>query len=225
MKRISIFLATLFLGLCCPPPLTAQSPFKKEWAAGASFGVDFASVSFSPRVLTTMKKGYTAGATVRWITESHLGLQLEANYVQLGWQERFDNNPEYHYSRTVNYMELPFLTHIYFGSQRFRGFFNLGPRLGFALNEHTDSNLNGKNPEPNRPDEQHKQAIQKSFDWGLCGGPGMEVRTPVGCFLLEGRFNMSFSNIFNSRNGDTFSKSANQFLSAKLTYLIPFSRK
>ena len=53
----------------------------------------------------------------------------------------------------------------------------------------------------------------------------MEVRTPVGCFLLEGRFNMSFSNIFNSRKGDTFSKSANQFLSAKLTYLIPFSRK
>lgn len=214
----------ILAGLCLPVLLSAQSAFQKEWAAGLSFGMDFASVSFSPRVLTSMKMGYTGGGTLRWITEPHLGLQLEANFSQRGWQERFDQNPDYHYSRTINYVQIPFLTHIYFGGSRFRGFFNMGPQIGFALSESTDSNLNGENPNANRPDTQHELAIQKKFDWGLCGGPGMELRTPIGYFLLEGRFNLSLSNIFNSHKEDTFSKSANQVITAKLTYLIPFKR-
>ena len=213
-----------WIGLCCPLLAWGQSAFQREWTAGASFGVGFSSVSFSPRVLTTMQMGFTGGGTIRWITEPHLGLQLEANFIQQGWEERYDQAPEYHYSRTINYIEIPFLTHIYFGSNRFRGFFNLGPRIGFALSESTESNLNGTNPSPNRPDTQHELPIQKKFDWGLCGGPGIELRTAIGYFLLEGRFNLSLSNIYNSHKGDTFSKSANQVITAKLTYLIPLKR-
>ena len=113
-----------------------------------------------------MKLGFNGGATIRWNTEPNLGIQAELNFTQHGWEEKFEEKPQYKYSRTVNYMELPFLTHIHFGSKRVRVFVNLGPKIGYAL-----------------------------------------------------------SDMFNSRKGDTFSKSSSQIISAKLTYLIPIFSK
>ena len=86
----------------------------------------------------------------------------------------------------MNYLELPFLTHIYFGSERVRCFFNLGPQIGLLTGESTDENLNGATP--NKTNDQHTMAIERRFAWGLCGGPGVELRTSVGYFQLEGRY-------------------------------------
>ena len=58
-----------------------------------------------------MKLGFNGGATIRWNTEPNLGIQAELNFTQHGWEEKFEEKPQYKYSRTVNYMELPFLTH------------------------------------------------------------------------------------------------------------------
>lgn len=219
MKKVvaTIFLSLAGLSLC----QAQKSAFRQELAVGASFGVNFSSVSFTPKVPTKMKLGFNGGATIRWNTEPNLGLQAEINFTQHGWQEKFDEQPQYKYNRTVNYVELPFLTHIHFGSERVRVFVNLGPKIGYALSESTESNLNGENPNPNRPDEQHTLAIQKKFDWGLCGGPGVEFRTGIGSFLLEGRYYYALGDIFNSRKEDPFPKSSSQVISAKLTYLIP----
>lgn len=195
--------------------------FKQELAVGFSFGTNFSSVSFAPKVSTKMKMGFTSGATIRWNTEPNLGLQAEVNFTQQGWQEKFDEKPQYKYSRTVNYIEIPFLTHIHFGSKRVRIFVNLGPKIGFCIGESSDSNLEGENPNPNRPDEQHGLKVQKKFDWGLCGGPGIELRTGIGSFLLEGRYYYALGDMFDSRKEDPFSKSSSQVISARLTYLIP----
>ncbi len=202
-----------------------KSAFRQELAIGPSFGMNFSSVSFSPRVPTKLKAGFNGGVTIRWNTEPNLGLQAEVNFTQHGWQEKFEESPQYEYSRTINYVELPFMTHVHFGSERVRVFVNLGPKIGYALSESTKSNLNGTNPNPTRPDEQHELAIQKRFDWGLCGGPGIEIRTGIGSFLLEGRYYYALGDIFNSRKADPFPKSSSQVISAKLTYLIPVFRK
>ena len=166
-----------------------------------------------------MKLGYTGGVTLRWVTEKNLGLQAELNFAQQGWNEMFEDQPEYKYSRTINYLELPILTHIYFGNKNFRFFINLGPKIGYALGEKTDENLNGASP--NTENTQHDMAIEKKFDWGLCGGPGIEIRTGIGSFLLEGRYYYALGDIFNSRQEDYFSKSASQVFSAKISYLMP----
>lgn len=105
-------------------------------------------------------------------------MQAELNFIQHGWDEKFEDQPQYKYSRTINYFELPILTHIYFGSKRFRVFVNLGPKIGYAFGEKTDENLNGA--KPNTENEQHDMPIEKKFDWGLCGGPGIELRTGIG---------------------------------------------
>ena len=99
----------------------AQDKFKQELSLGASFGTTFSKVSFAQtKVQQKMKMGYTGGLSLRWITEKNLGLQAELNFTQHGWDEKFEDQPQYKYSRTINYIELPILTHIYFGSKRFR---------------------------------------------------------------------------------------------------------
>lgn len=201
----------------------AQTPFQKEWSAGASFGSTFSSVGFSPSVSQSLLMGFTGGATLRWLTEKHLGLQFEVNFAQQGWKEEFKEQPEYKYNRTINYVELPFLTHIYFGSNKARFFLNLGPKIGYALSESTEENLAGA--EPNKYNKQHDMPIEKKFDWGLCAGPGFELRTGIGSFLLEGRYYMAFGNIYGSDKDDAFSGKSNpQVMSVKLTYLIPFKK-
>lgn len=215
MKKITIifilFLAVTTLG-------RAQVKFEQELAVGGSFGVNFSSISFTPKVNSKMLMGYNGGLTLRWNTEKNLGLQAELNFSQQGWEEEFDN-PSYKYSRTINYIEIPFFTHIYFGSKNFKAYLNLGPRIGYAFSEKTDENLNGASP--NRENAQHDMPIDKKFDWGLCGGPGIELRTKIGYFLLEGRYSYSLGDIYKSRKEDVFAKSSAQVFSAKLTYLIP----
>ncbi|RHJ87633.1 porin family protein [Parabacteroides sp. AM08-6] len=196
-----------------------NNTFKQELALGASFGMNFSTVSFAQtRVNTKMKLGYNGGLTLRWNTEKNLGLQGELNFTQQGWDEQFDD-PQYKYTRTINYIELPIFTHIYFGSKRFKVFVNLGPKIGYAFSESTDENLNGATP--NNENTQHGIPVEKKFDWGLCGGPGIELRTGIGYFLLEGRYYYALGDIFNSRNEDYFAKSSNQVISAKITYMLP----
>ena len=135
-------IATVIISLVTLNYIQAQDKFKRELSLGASFGTTFSKVSFAQtKVQQKMKMGYTGG--LRWITEKNLGLQAELNFIQHGWDEKFEDQPQYKYSRTINYFELPVLTHIYFGSKRFRVFVNLGPKIGYAFGEKTDENLNG----------------------------------------------------------------------------------
>lgn len=141
--------------------MAQQSRFPQEVSVGASFGMNFSSVSFNPKVYTKMKQGYNAGLVLRWNTEKNLGLQTELNFSQQGWDEEFEEHPTYKYSRTINYFEIPFFTHIYFGSNRFKFYFNLGPKIGYAFSEKTETNPNETNTNAGS-NEQHNMAIQKN---------------------------------------------------------------
>lgn len=220
-KKKAIAVALLALALACN--VGAQHAFRGEWTFGASAGMNLASVSFSPKVQEHMLTGYHGGLTLRRITEKNLGLQLELNFKQQGWKENFAEAevPEgvtYRYQRRMNYVEIPFLTHIYFGGDRLRVFVNLGPQIGLLLSEGTDENLNGAEPHP--MNAQHTMPVEKKMEWGLGGGPGLELRTRAGCFLLEGRYYYALSDFYNTRRQDAFSKASAQVISIKLSYLI-----
>lgn len=220
MIRKIIILSSLCLAVIIGSK--AQSKFPQEVSVGASFGMNFSSVSFSPKVSTKMKQGYNGGLVLRWNSEKNLGLQTELNFSQQGWEEEFDD-PKFNYSRTINYFEIPFFTHIYFGSNRFKFYVNLGPKLGYAFSESTKENLNGASPNSGK-NEQHNMPIQKKFDWGLCGGPGIELRTGIGYFLLEGRYYYALGDIYNTRKSDVFSKASSQVISARVIYLLPIRK-
>ena len=174
-----------------------KEEFRQELAIGASFGTTFSRIDFVPKVNQKMIMGYTGGLTVRWETEKYLGLQGELNFVQQGWEEKFDDEPSYRYKRTINYVELPIFTHVSFGSDKVKVFLNVGPKIGYMFSEKTDDNLNGA--EANRVNEQHYMSVEKKFDWELEGDPGVAYRTGIGYSLLHGRYHYALGAIITNR--------------------------
>lgn len=225
MKRSLVSL--LFLIFLSGMGVQAQNTFQPEWAIGGSAGVGFASASFRPKVLKNTLIGYNGGVTARWITEKYLGLQFEVNLKQQGWSEAIDEtdkqilNP--YYIRRMTYIDIPLLTHIYYGSDKVRFFVNLGPQIGLFIYESTSQNLNGATI-TNRPNEQHTMPVERKIEWGLGGGPGLEFRSSIGYFQLEGRYFYALSDFYNTRRGDAFSKASSQLISVKLTYLVPLKK-
>jgi len=223
-KVVYLIFSIVFYGI----GVQSQNTFHYEWAIGASGGIGFARTSFSPRVSENLLFGLNGGITARWITEKNLGLQLEINLKQQGWSEDFSqiedmpiNNPVY--KRRMTYIDIPLFTHIYFGGEKVRFFVNLGPQIGFFLHESTNENLNGYII-PNKPNAQHTLPVEKKIEWGLGGGPGLELRSGVGFFLLEGRYYYGLSDFYGTRQGDAFSKASNQLIGVKITYLIPLNK-
>jgi len=177
----------------------------------------------------------TFGITGRMTMGEYVGIQAELNFVQQGWDELFEwptvsqeeetpSAPQknYHYSRLLNYIQLPFYTHIQFGGKNVKGFFNAGPQIGYMIGESTRQNLDGQ--QPGRVTMQHDLAVQKKFEWGISGGVGIELRTSRGYFLLEGRYLYSLGDIYNTRQEDPFSKASGQTYTVKLSYLLPYRR-
>lgn len=234
MKYKRLLFSFLFIG--CVLSGYAQKTFQKERVVGISGGVNFSKVNFTPKVSQDMLMGFNTGVIVRWRTESNLGLQVELNFKQQGWKEKIENVIEttetggetvvadysgLYYRRKMNYIEVPFLSHIYFGGEKVQFCINLGPQFGFLISDKEEENLDGTKP-LNHTNIQHGKEIDKKLEWGLCGGPGIELRTGIGSFLLEGRFYYALGDFYNTRKSDDFSKASSQIISAKLTYLIPF---
>ena len=217
-----------FIVFSCIGGVQAQNTFHAEWAIGASAGIGFARASFNPRVKENSLFGLNGGITARWITEKNLGLQLEINLKQQGWSEDLSsaedisvNNP--FYKRRMTYVDIPLFTHIYFGSEKVRFFINAGPQIGFFLQESTSENLHGAYI-PDKSYEQHTLPVEKKVEWGLGGGPGLEFRSGIGFFLLEGRYYYGLNDFFGTRSSDHFAKATSQLISVKLTYLIPLRK-
>ncbi|MDH6310371.1 hypothetical protein M2451_003258 [Dysgonomonas sp. PFB1-18] len=212
-----------------------DNKFKSEWNVGVGFGPTFSSVDFevskSPeRLRTKSTQQFFGGLALRYLSEKNLGLIVELNYSQQGWEQDFrvKDNPEYAgftHKHKLNYLELPVLTHIYFG-RKVRFVFNLGPKIGFLLSdseemsqELLDRLSSGDLPARLVTDQYYRMAERK-IDYGLMAGMGLEFRTGIGSFMLEGRYTFGLGDIYRNGKADYFSRSANRVISAKLTYYV-----
>ena len=120
MKRLLLALALSVL----PVALTAETHYKPRISVGGKAGVSMAMMSFSPSVKQSWNMGTAGAVTFRYTEEKLFGLVAELGWVQRGWKENFEEHP-FAYSRSLTYINLPILTHIYFGSRRFKTFINL----------------------------------------------------------------------------------------------------
>lgn len=77
---------------------------------------------------------------------------------------------------------------------------------------------------PSIQKEQYGKAVENGFDYGLIGGGGIEIRTGVGHFLLEGRYYFGLSDFFNTTKKDYFSRSAHTYICGKITYLFDITK-
>ncbi len=204
----------LFLLLVCSLSLAAQPHLEQpEMYVGFHGGVMASMVSFTPDIdqdlLQTL--GTNGGLVFRYAGHKVCGLQIELNYMQRGWYETKTG-----YQRIIDYIELPFLTHLAFG-RKFRGFVNLGPQIGYAIREehkHIPSDLTGLQPTA------QYMSIDNRFDWGIAGGLGMLYRSKkAGVYQLEARFNYSFGDYFSNSKFATFGRSCPMNISINLGWL------
>lgn len=223
MRRLIICVCTLVaaIGIAAQPRLK-----KPEIYVGIHGGVMGSTVVFSPKVkgmsnLKYMLLGGNGGVVFRMSMHKHCAFQIELNYMQRGWREyetSSDGSTVYtDYSRRLDYIELPILSHIYFGSERFRGFVNLGPQIGYCIwDRERGSHLN---------DAYQYKPIDKRFDWGAAGGLGVYYRSRhAGLYQIEARFNYGFGGIYNMSSKEYFSNSGMMNLSVNFAYLWEFGR-
>ncbi len=204
---------------------SAQTHYEGNIAVGAKGGVTLSRLKFSPSVPQTMLPGFMAGVTFRYIEEKHFGVIAELNLEQRGWKEKFDGL-NYAYQRRLTYLQLPMLTHIFFGNNKVRGFFNAGPEIGLLIGTGTKANFDYANveliegfPTENRETDQYKLDVKNKFDYGISAGLGLEV---IGrnkhSFTLEGRFYYGLRDVFSNHSTDPFSSSSSMSIMVTLGY-------
>ena len=198
MKDSRLILFLSFLMICCATLAQPRLRFP-EMYVGAHAGVMTSTMIFKPIIqgtnLPNVLINPNGGLVFRYAGHKVCAIQIELNYMQRGWKEVLEN---VNYSRQLDYLEITLLMHLYFGGKRVRGFFNLGPQIGYCIH---DAAIGTPNPQY----KYQYSDIQKPFDWGLAGGLGIYYRhEKVGLFQLEARGNYSFGSIFNNRKTDHF---------------------
>lgn len=225
MRRILLILALLI-----PSALLAQREYSPKFYLGAKGGATLSRMTFSPGVHQKMVQGVTMGVSAKYVEENIFGLLAEVNITQRGWKEDFERDlaPEFDYSRKLTYIQIPFMTHIYFGSDKFKGFINLGPEFGYMIGDKISANFEYNNikdipgfPTTMRTNEQMSMEIERKFDYGIAAGAGMEfIVKRKHSFQLEGRFYYGLGNIFNDSKRDFFSASRGMSIEITLGYMI-----
>lgn len=184
-----------------------NNKFAGETYFGINGGATGSMVYFRPTVDQNYLLAYHGGLVFRYISEKNLGVQAELNYVQKGWQEI--NNT---YAKRLDYIELPFLTHLYFGN-KVQFIFNVGPKIGYLIGEHELFNA-----DPSSTAAQH-QTIQNKFDYGFAAGIGFLFKIKQQVYQLDSRANFSVSDIFSNERRDYFDNSNNINVSVSLAWL------
>jgi hypothetical protein len=197
--------------------INAQEKFTPEWSFGINGGMTLSKIGFDSqsRVPQSNLRQSTGGLTARYISENHFGLVGELNYSMRGWQEKTDTSYLNRYARSLVYLELPVMTQLYFNiGKRVRLLFNVGPQISYFLNDKTlEREEYDAKPYYNLP-------VQRRFDYGIKGGAGLEIRTGIGSFILDGNYYFGLSDIFNNTRADIFQASHNQVIGVRLTYLV-----
>jgi hypothetical protein len=217
-----------------------QNNFLHEVAIGVNGGANLYKVSFkyNNRAMDQelgnvgMSMGVKSGISVRYISMKHFGVQLEANFMQGGWNEKFKSNKNVYnvnfsdvkISRRLNYIEIPLLAHIYFG-RKLRFFVNLGPKLGFLttygkLESNLSSNQFGvfKLNDPRIHDENNEHS---KLDYGLSGGGGLDLQIGRLHTVIEARYTYGFGDVYSNSKSDIYQRSNNQDIAITIAFLLP----
>lgn len=177
------------------------------------------------------KMGLVVGAGFNLpVIEDFLSVQPEFLYIQKGTAYEADlpvvGNVK---SRiTVNYLEVPLLAKISFGSDAVKAYVNAGPSLGFGLGGKLETEIGNEDDEAeltfgNGDDDD----FNNRFDLGAQFGGGIGFQAGPGDLLLDVRYGLGLSNLNKTEDGMTKeeAKSKHRVIALTIGYAIPFGGK
>lgn len=220
MRKSLIILILLLTALGA----SAQTHFSSRVYLGARGGITLSEVLFNPSITQKFGLGETFGVTFRYSEENHFGIIAEVNWVQRGWAEKFEEG-DYKYQRYLNFIEIPVMSHIYFG-RRGRFFFNAGPEISYYLGDKISSNFDYTNTagipgfnDKNRRTEQLTLDVDKKLDFGIVAGLGGEFSiNRRNSLAVEARVYYGIGNVMPSSRQDDFSVSNQLSISVTAQY-------
>lgn len=224
MKKIVSTIFVLLFVICAKAQV--EEP-RSRLEIGVGGGMNINSMEFQPSIRQKFLNGWGGGLNIRYTSERYFSMicatQIEVNFAQRGWKEDFDDGTKNFYSRVLDYVEVPLFAHLSWGKEErgFQFFLNLGPQFSFMLGDKEnyvgDWGL-GNRPTSLRPI--YGKEIENNFDYGICGGLGLEWKTRAGNFFIEGRYYYALGDIFGNSKSDDFGRSANKTIYARLGYSI-----
>lgn len=194
--------------------VSAETHYRPRLYIGGRAGYSMGRMDFSPSVPQKWAGGPEALVSFRYQEEKIFGLLAEFGFSTRGWSEDFEEAP-LNFTRRFTYLRLPLMTHINFGTRRFKFFINLGPEFSYMISESTSANFDYNNitavpdfPTKPRMTEQMGMKVKNKFDYGIALGLGGEyLLKPRHSVSLEARFYFGLGNVFPSAKTDTFSAS------------------
>ncbi len=220
-NRMNKFLLLLLIGGYSMIAFGQPNDFKNEFYLGASGGMTFSKVRFYPNIMESFLQGYAGGIMFRLISEPHIGFQAEVNLTQKGWKE-----DSVGYSRRLNYVSIPIMTHINLGKKALRFILNLGPEVAFKISE----NEQFKDQKTSQPGNAGYRTFfgkptDTSLDLLFTVGIGMEYHLKGGAaFSLEGRGFYGLPNLFDHAKY-AYSISQGNGAQVKFAYLFQLNKK
>ena len=218
MKKPVILLLLLFLYLHS----TAQNGHDKHYYLGINSGVNLSRLTIDPSIMgmfdfTTDQKfinGYSGGIVFIYYSEPHLGVQMELNYSQRGWTENMEAN---YYSRNLEYLEFPILSHFDIGKKKLNLTITVGPTISYLLSGREQTNITDEN----LIKSYYNSDVDNKLEAGVCMGLGVSKKfTRMGIIQFECRFNQGLTNIFLEKDNPDILASQNQVIGIKMSYLF-----
>ena len=240
----------ILLLLLCPLMVKAQvGEYRTDFAVGVNGGYMMSNIGFMPEAPQKMLGGLTGGLTMRYTCEKYFksicAIVAEVNLAQTGWKEDImdaDRQPVYYaddaqqlnplsYERKMTYVQIPLMARMGWGRERkgFQFFFQVGPQIGLFMSEKTSTNVvMGKGTANQRSSQvvaQDSMAVEKTFDYGIAAGLGLEFsHRKLGHFLIEGRYYYGLGDIYGNSKSDYFGRSNFGQIVIKATYLFDLVR-
>ena len=178
--------------------------------------------------------------------DGFFSVQPELLYIQKGYKvEAAGDQGTLELTDSYNYLEVPVLAKINFGSERVKLYVNAGPSFAYALNGRFTQNVSlgplsfsdeGKNIFKEEPDNSIGDDAYLSpkyynrVDVGVQFGGGLGLKVGPGAVLLDARYGMGLTNFFkgnrdNSTADDDRANVQNRVFAFTLGYAIPLGGK
>lgn len=230
MRAVDTWICGLLIAfsgcILCSESANAVSHYDSRLYIGAHGGVNMSMVTFTPSVSQNFIFGGNAGLNFRYIEEKHFGFIFELNFEQRGWDEDFEEY-KYRYSRTLNYVQIPFLAHIYFG-KRAKFYVNAGPSVSFFISDKIKSNFDYQNASslPGMSSHityQYLKPTHQKVDYGISAGIGGEYSVNKrNSLYLDARFYYGLGDVLKSGRTENIRGSNSMSISVSLGYWFRF---
>ncbi len=194
--------------------------FKKEFYIGVKGGMVFSRVKFKPNVEQNLFTGNSGGLLLRMISEPHVGIQVEFNYLQKGWEEKPLAGSVQSYFHQLNYFDIPIMTHANLGNKAMRFTFNLGPSFAFLISDSQGMKPASPGISASPAIPYWGQPIDSRIDFLFTGGIGTEYHFKhFGALSLDTRVFYSLTNIYDSKKYG-YDPSQSNGIQVNLAYLF-----